>query len=91
MTELLNDLEKGNYFKAKSETVLEKDLLKAAIEKMKRQIKNLEQEIVAIKQSETFMVVSDIKDWDLYFRTTKEKLKDELNSLKSELSDLELT
>lgn len=85
VNELLNDLEKGNYFKARSETVFEKDLLKAAIAKLKRQIKNIETEIVAIKQSDTFKVVNDIKDWNVYFKTTKEKLKGELDSLQLEL------
>ncbi len=83
--ELLNDLEKGNYFKARSETVLEKDLLKAAIAKLKRQIRNLETEIVAIKLSDTFKVVNDINDWDVYFNSVKEKLKKELESLQLEL------
>jgi isopentenyldiphosphate isomerase len=83
--ELLNDLEKGNYFKARSETVFEKDLLRVAIAKLKRQVKNLETEITNIKLSSAFKIVNDIKDWDLYFSTTKEKLKEELDSLKLEL------
>ncbi len=85
VSELLNDLENGNYFKSRSETVLEKDLLKAAIIKLKRQIKNLEIDIVAIKDSDTFKIVIGIKDWDVYFSSTKEKLKDELESLQLEL------
>src|SRR5690606_29725248 len=52
VSEILNDLENGNFFKAKSETITEKDVLKAAIAKLRRQVKQLDDEIIYIKQSE---------------------------------------
>ena len=82
---ILNDLEKGNYLKSKSETVTEKDLLKSAIEKLRRQIKTLEAEIIAIKQSETYQTVAEIGDWEEYFKTIREKLQRELDELLIEL------
>jgi hypothetical protein len=85
VTEILDDLEKGNFFKTKSETVQEKDLLKAAIAKLKRQIKILETEIITIKESETFKTIISIEDWDDYFQRTKEKLKRELEELQLEI------
>lgn len=85
--EILKELEKGNFFKSKSETVLEKDLLKAAISKLRKQIKILETEIITIKESETFKTVFNIEDWDEYFNKTKEKLKRELEELKLEIND----
>lgn len=85
VTEILDDLEKGNFFKTKSETVQEKDLLKAAIAKLKRQIKILETEIIIIKESETFKTIISIEDWDAYFQRTKEKLKRELEELQLEI------
>lgn len=85
VSEILDELEKGNFFKTKSETVQEKDLLKAAIAKLKRQIKNLETEIILIKESDTFKTITSIDDWDEYFQNTKEKLQAELNNLKQEL------
>ncbi len=88
VNEILTDLEKGNFFKARSETVLEKDLLKVAIAKLKRQVKTIESDIVAIKQSDTFKAVSDIKDWDIYFNTTKQKLKEELEDLQIEVDKI---
>jgi polyhydroxyalkanoate synthesis regulator phasin len=84
VSEILNDLENGNYFKAKSETITQKDVLRSAIAKLRRQIKQLEDEIIYIKQSETFKTVSSITNWDEYFRITKEKLEEELESLKIE-------
>ncbi len=83
VSKILNNLENGNFFKTRSETVAEKDVLKAAIAKLRRQIKLLEEEIIFIKQSETFKTVSSISSWDEYFAITKEKLEEELNILNS--------
>jgi hypothetical protein len=85
VTEILNDLEKVNYFKSKSETVSKKDLLKAAIAELHRRIKTLETEIITIKQSDTFKTTISISDWDEYFRITKEKLQRELDELSLEI------
>lgn len=81
VSEILNELEKGNFFKTKSETVQEKDLLKASIAKLKRQIKILETEIITIKESNTFKTIICIENWEDYFQRTKEKLKRELEEL----------
>lgn len=85
VSEILDDLEKGNFFKTKSETVQEKDLLKAAIAKLKRQIKILETEIITIKEKDTFKTIISIEDWDDYFQKTKEKLQRELEELQLEI------
>lgn len=85
VSEILSDLEKGNYFKYRSETVLEIDLLKVAIAKLRRQIKTLETEIITIKQSDTYKTISSIVDWDKYFSITKGKLQSELEELKIEI------
>ncbi len=85
VNEIFEDLKKGNYFKYKSETVTEKDLLKVAIAKLHKQIKNLETEIISIKQSETYQTISSIDDWDEYFTETKEKLQNEYERLQLEI------
>lgn len=85
VSEILIDLEKGNYFKYRSETVLEIDILKIAIAKLRRQIKTLETEIITIKQSETYKTINSIVDWDEYFSNTKGKLQSELAELKLEI------
>ncbi len=85
VSEILNDLEKGNYFKYRSETVLEADLLKVAIAKLRRQIQTLETEIITIKQSDTYKTIISIADWDEYFRITKGKLQVEMEELKLEI------
>jgi len=85
VSDILDELGIGNYFKTKSETVQEKDLLKAAIAKLKKQIKILEAEIIAIKESETFNTIIEITDWGDYFMNIKEKLKQELQELQLEM------
>lgn len=82
---ILEDLEKGNYFKPRSETISAKDILKVAITRLKTQIDNLEKEIIAIKQSETYKTIIRIMDWDDYFRKTKLKLEKELEQLQFEV------
>jgi len=85
VSEILNDLENRNYLKIRSETITKKDILKAAIAKLRIKIKQLENEIINIKQSEAFKTISSITSWDEYFRITKEKLEEELKNLQVEL------
>lgn len=84
VSEILDDLEKSYYFKTRSETISEKNLLKLAIDKIRRQIKILETEIITIKQSETYKTIISIDDWDEYFTQTKLKLQYELDELTNE-------
>ena len=85
VTGILDDLEKGNFFKTKSETVQERDMLRAAIAKLKRQINILETDIVTIKETDTFKTIVSIEDWDDYFERTKERLRRELEELQLEI------
>jgi hypothetical protein len=85
VTEILEDIEKGNFFKSKSETILEKDLLKSTTERLRRQIKIIENEIISIKESETYKTIANIKDWDEYFSILKKKLNEELEELQVEM------
>jgi hypothetical protein len=83
--EILNNLEKGNFFTSASETISEKEKLIAQIEKMKIQIQSLERDIESIKTSDTYKTVSSIEDWDDFFSKLKVKLSMELESLRSKV------
>ena len=83
VSEILIDLESGNYFKPKSETISQKELLKAAIVKLRRKIIDIETVIIEIKESETYQTINGISDWDEYFIELKEKLVEELQILKT--------
>ena len=85
VAELLEDLERGNYFKSRSETVSEKALLKSAIAKLRVQIQKLENDIISIKQNDTYITIASITNWDEYFNKTKVVLTQELEELKMEL------
>lgn len=81
VTRILKDLETGNSFRSSGDTITEKELLKAAIIKLRQKLQQLETQIVNLKESETFVTVNSIKDWDSYFSENKEQLRQELKSL----------
>ena len=75
VTEILENLKKGNFFVSKSDTITEKQLMKAEIEKLKMRISELQNKVELIKESDAYNTISSIKDWDVYFKETKEKLE----------------
>jgi len=85
VTDILLNLEKGNYFKPKSQTVSEKKKLMAEIVKLSIQIKSTENEIVLIKKSFEYKMIIAIANWDEYFRNKKAKLETELAEMKKQL------
>jgi hypothetical protein len=86
VTEILENLEKGILKAEKGDSISDKEILRATINRLKAKLKNIESEILNIKQSDTFKTVTSIEDWDIYFEQTKEKLKSELEELKKELA-----
>ncbi len=81
--EILENLEKGNFFVNKSDAINEKQLMKAEIEKLKIRINELVQQILSIKESEAYKTICSIVDWDTYFKETKEKLEKQVKELAS--------
>jgi hypothetical protein len=81
--EILENLEKGNFFVNKSDAINEKQLMKTEIEKLKTKIRELQQEMQLIKESDAFKTISGIDDWDEYFASTKEKLTQQINELEN--------
>ena len=79
VSEILENLEKGNFFVSKSDTITEKQMLKAEIEKLKIRISELYQQVELIKESDAYKTIIGIKDWYAYFKETKEKLEQQLN------------
>ena len=86
VTEILENLEKGILKAEKGDSISDKEILRATINRLKIKLKQLESEILNIKQSDTFKTVTSIEDWEIYFEKTKEKLKSELEKLKKELA-----
>lgn len=84
VNDIINALENQSFFKSKSETVTENEKLKLAIQKIKLQINSVLENIVEIKENETYKTVSKIKDWSEYFSNLKTDLNTELEQLKNE-------
>jgi hypothetical protein len=82
--EILDNLEKGDFFINKSDAVNEKQLMKVEIEKLRLRIKELKEQLQVIKESETYTTITTIGDWDNYFKETKQKLSKELTILENE-------
>ncbi len=81
ITEILEDLQKGNLFKSKSDNGFEKVKLLELITKLKQKIKVIKLEIISIKESDTYQTIDSIEDWNEYFNNLKEKLLFELEEL----------
>jgi len=85
VSEILNNLENGMLVRTKGDKLDDKKLLKATIMQLKDKAKKLKEEIINIKQSDTYKTVDEIVDWDEYFNTTKDKLQKELEDLRLKL------
>lgn len=81
--EILESLERGDFFVSKSDAINEKQLLKAEIEKLRMRIKELKEQVQSIKESEAYETITNIQDWDIYFKVTKEKLQEQAKEIES--------
>lgn len=79
--EILENLEKGNFFVSKSDSINEKQLLKTEIEKLRLRIQELKVQVQSIKESDAFTTLSSISDWDTYFKETRQKLAEQIKEL----------
>jgi len=82
--EILENLEKGNFFFSKSDAINEKLLLKSEIEKLRMRIKELKEQMQVIKESEAYSTIESIDDWGEYFKAAKQKLTLQLNEFEHE-------
>ena len=85
VNQILNELEKGKSFASNSDSTSEKEKLQLVLNQLKSKIKQIEQEIIALKTNETFEMITKIKNWDDYFKETKEQLENELEKLTLEI------
>lgn len=81
--EILESLEKGQYFISKSDAINEKQLLQAEMEKQRLRVRQLKEQLQAIKESDTYKTISSIDNWDEYFTNAKQKLRLQLDELEN--------
>lgn len=82
--EILKNLERGNFFIAKSDAIYEKELLKTEIEKLRLRIKELKEQLQRIIKSPTYQTIISIDNWEEYFLNAKKELSSQLNNLENE-------
>lgn len=83
VSEILESLQKGNFFIAKSDSINQKQLLQSEMEKLLLLITELKTQLQSIKESETYKTIHSIGDWDDYFNNTKQKLAEQVNQLEN--------
>ncbi len=79
--EILESLNNGHFFISKSDAINEKQLLKAEMERQRLRVKQLKDQLQALKESDTYKTISSIDNWDEYFDTAKQKLRLQINEL----------
>ncbi|MBU1873402.1 DUF1669 domain-containing protein [bacterium] len=80
---ILYNLEDGNFFVSKSDSIKESDQLRMKVMELELIRDELIKSISLIKESETYQTIAEIKDWDIYFKETHEKLVNELRNLEN--------
>lgn len=75
--EILSNLQKG-IFRTQSQSISEKESLKAVLGKMKIKIEEIVQAVQNLKSSDAYQKIEHISDWDEYFSEMKETLEEEL-------------
>jgi myosin heavy subunit len=83
--EILNSLENGIAFDVASDTIDDKEVLKAKIEELRKDIAIIEQEIETIQEDETYQIINSTDDLDEYFDEVKEYLENQYKDLENEL------
>ena len=85
VTEILEDLQKGILSTKKGDALTDKTKLRAISNRLRVKIKNIEDEIINIKESEQYKTIIEIEDIDIYFSGLKKKLEKELELLQQEI------
>jgi hypothetical protein len=85
--EILLNLETGISFEVSSNSIEDKEILKAKIEEFKKTIQELKNEIEEIKSDDTFVTISSLDDWDEYFEELKRDLEDQKKKLEIEVKE----
>ncbi|MBE0492533.1 MAG: hypothetical protein IBX44_09845 [Sulfurospirillum sp.] len=86
--EILHSLQNGTSFELSSETIEDKELLKAKIKEYLKNIEAIKSEIEEIKEDETYQTITELDDWDVYFEELRGGLEAEKGRLKEEAREV---
>lgn len=86
--EILNLLENGSGFELSSDSIDDKEILKAKIDEYKQNIEEIENELEELEEDETYQVIVELDDWDEYFEELKSELLKEKERLEEEAREV---
>jgi hypothetical protein len=96
--EVLHSLQNGTSFEVSSETIEDKELIRAKIKEYLKNIETIKSEIEEIKEDDTYQTIAELDDWDEYFEelrggleAEKERLEEEAREVLKEKEPLETT
>jgi hypothetical protein len=82
---ILSNLQKGILNFEVSGKMTDLDLLWSTAQRLRVKIQSIENEIKAIRENETYLIILKIDNFDVYFNRMKNRLNDELKELESEM------
>ncbi|MGV8880183.1 MAG: hypothetical protein ACOH2A_14270 [Sphingobacteriaceae bacterium] len=82
VSEILENLEQG-VFISKSDSISEYENLKILLNVLITKRDNIVKIIKNIQNTDTYQIINDITDWDLYFQNTKEQLLREISKIQN--------
>ncbi len=85
VSEILDQLKNGYLSTHAKNIISDKEKLRATIRLLSKKAIFIQNEIIEIKQSETYQTISSIEDWTEYFTNMKVKLNVELDNLRTEI------
>ena len=83
VNEILATLERGELFVPRSETVTEKSLLKHERTRLQALTVTLQITVQKLQQSETYLTISQLPDWNAYFIETRQQLEEQLQAIEA--------
>lgn len=81
VNEILESLQQGKIFRSIADTANVKITIQNELKRLRIRLEELNREITIIKESETFEKITSIENWDDFFASTKQQLKEQLNEL----------
>ncbi len=85
--EILSSLENGTGFELASDSIDNKEILRAKIDELREKMVKTSKQIKEIKNDDTFKTIQEIEDMDDFFDSLKDELMNEFRKLEDELEE----
>jgi chromosome segregation ATPase len=85
---ILKMLESGGGFEVASDQINDKEVLRAKISEIRSKIVEINEELDAIRDDDTYQTVQELDDWEEYFADLKDRLSEEQEALERQVQAL---